>query len=114
MERGFGGQSLVVRLVEEVMLPRPSIPADAPIAGGSPLNVVLGRALDESYVFLSGLDEYGDTIFNSLQMRAVIPELERLLTETRSDLERRTVQGVLDLAHRCANEVHMYLVFLGD
>ena len=60
------------------------------------------------------IDRYGDTIFNRLQMKAVLPELHKLRERARNDRERSVVAGIIRLAEKCAEDVHLYLVFIGD
>jgi len=65
---------------------------------------------DTRYPYLRLIDPYGDTIFSRYQMVAVLPELEALVRERHLP----ELQAVLELAQRCASEVHTYLAFLGD
>ena len=65
---------------------------------------------DTRYPYLRLIDPYGDTIFSSYQMAAVLPELESLLDERPS----AEIDAVLALARRCADEVHTYLALVGD
>lgn len=60
------------------------------------------------------IDRYGDTVFNSLQMNAVLPELRQLRERARSDGEKKVVDGIIELAEECAKGAHRYLVFVGD
>ena len=70
---------------------------------------------DESYPLLSGIDPYGDTIFNCLQLPRFIKELERRFETMDAGPERRRVGSVLDLARECLDaSPHTYLVFVGD
>jgi len=70
---------------------------------------------DETYPLLSGIDPYGDTIFNSLQLPHLILELERRLEVMDAGPKSRSVEGVLALAREClASSPHTYLVFVGD
>jgi hypothetical protein len=70
---------------------------------------------DETYPLLSGIDPYGDTIFNSLQMPRLIKELERRFEAMDAGLKRRTVGRVLGFARECLDaSPHTYLVFVGD
>jgi len=66
---------------------------------------------DTSFPLLRLIDPYGDTVFNSLQMQAVIPELERLREVGHFE---KTRSRVLELAHQCADGAHLFLVFIGD
>jgi hypothetical protein len=112
----FGGQSLIVELRTEGMLfgGSPTRAPESDRAGGEHLNAVLGRALDDSFTYLRHLDPYGNTVFSRIQMPAVLPELDRLMEFARNDNERRAISGVIELAQRCSEHVHTYLVFIGD
>jgi hypothetical protein len=66
----------------------------------------------DAYPFLRYVDDYGDTVFNRLQMAQVIPELEQLAGEFPADSE--ILAAVHALAERCAREIHLYLRFYGD
>ena len=75
---------------------------------------------DQTYPLLSGIDPYGNTIFNYLQLPRLIEELERRLNTDDPDTidpgqHRRSVGKVLDLARECLDARNRpYLVFLGD
>jgi hypothetical protein len=112
----FSGQSLVVVLLSERQLfafVHKPVP-DHNRAGGAELNSVLDRALDDSFVHLRYLDPYQHTVFSTVQMAAVIPELERLRTAVGTEAEARTLDAVIDLARRCAAQTHGFLAFIGD
>lgn len=63
---------------------------------------------------LSGIDWYGDTIFNGQQMERLIPEWQSLADGAKSPEERRIVADVLQRARECQNGVHLYLKFVGE
>jgi hypothetical protein len=65
---------------------------------------------DARYPYLRLVDPYGDTVFSHHQMVAVLPEIEMLANERLS----RRIDQLLDLARRCATEVHTYLLLIGD
>ena len=68
----------------------------------------------EEYPLLRWIDPYGDTVFSQLQMRGLIPELERLMRETTDDGHSEVIRSVLGLSERCAALPHYQLVFVGD
>ncbi len=78
------------------------------------LGRVLGDLVDESYSYLSQVREEGSTFFTSVQVRALYPELNRLLTAARDASETRTVTTVIEFAERVESIVHTYLVFIGE
>lgn len=79
---------------------------------------VLHRLLREkdlaAYPMLSGIDWYGDTIFNGQQMERLIPEWQSLADATKSAAEQRVVASILKLARQCQDGVHLYLKFMGE
>lgn len=63
---------------------------------------------------LSGVDPYGTTIFNAGQMRAIIVEIENLLT---ADASSDAMGGLVDIMALCREgqrPPHRFLFFLGD
>ena len=63
---------------------------------------------------LASIDPYGDTIFNRLQMERFLSEWVDVAAKPRTSEERTLVQEIEKLAHRCQDEVHVYLKFIGD
>jgi hypothetical protein len=77
----------------------------------------LARALtdlDDRYPYLSCIDQYGITVFNRLQARILLDEIDRV----RSESQFASLASVLDrlaaLAERCAQEVHLFVEIEGD
>lgn len=70
--------------------------------------------LDDRYPYLSCIDQYGITIFNRLQARVLLAEIDRV----RNESQCASLAGVLDrlaaMAERCAQEVHLFLEVEGD
>lgn len=62
------------------------------------------------FVLLRYLDPYGDTIFNRVQIQALIEDLLRL----KSQYQVTALDEVIALAEQCKQEIHAYLVFYGD
>jgi hypothetical protein len=79
-------------------------------SGGTVEAAHLPDYCDPRYPYLGLIDPYGDTMFGSYQMVALVPELERWSVERPS----HEASLILDLARRCAKEVHVYLWFVGD
>jgi hypothetical protein len=63
---------------------------------------------------LNGIDWYGDTIFNSQQMKQFIPAWQSLFDEAAAADDKALLSSVMALAERCANGTHLYLKFEGD
>jgi hypothetical protein len=67
-----------------------------------------------SYALLSGIDPYGDTTFNRIQMPRFLSEWALLISQAQSSEQVEVVIIVTRLAERCADEVHTYLKSIGD
>jgi hypothetical protein len=84
---------------------------------GDPKNL-LARLLptenDPEYVMLSAIDPYGDTVFNGRQMVRFLLEWAKIACKAETSEEKGLVAKIESLAHRCRNEVHTYLKFIGD
>ena len=64
----------------------------------------------KEYKLLHYLDPYGDTKFNHRQIPNLISDFEHLqMIDTNPQINE-----IIDLAIKCANGVHLYLVFYGD
>jgi hypothetical protein len=63
---------------------------------------------------LSGIDWYGDTVFNNLQMRQFVPAWEAIIENATDPDERMLVNEILALAKEVQHGVHLYLKFEGD
>jgi hypothetical protein len=73
----------------------------------------LPSVVDNDRSMIRFIDPYGDTIFNHLQAAELCTELIPLLSSLTVD-ERAVIEPIVELAQRCANEVHTYLWFIGD
>lgn len=82
------------------------------VEGASELSKALPPVGDPGFPMLGLLDPYGDTVFSSLQMRAVIPELRKL--KQLMPNAPPVLEELEELAHECADGVHVFLVFVGD
>lgn len=78
------------------------------------LHQVLPQREDDSYSLLSGVDWYGDTVFNRLQLPALRTELQRLQRQVVSAKHVELLERIARLAARAEAEVHLYLRFIGD
>lgn len=63
---------------------------------------------------LSGIDFYGDTVFNRIQMNDLLPELTKLKANKLTSAQIAHVSAIEQLALKCKQEVHLYLKFIGD
>jgi hypothetical protein len=67
-----------------------------------------------TYPMLAGIDLYGDTIFNRLQIPRFLTELADISANARTKEDRELVSEIERLARRCADNIHTYLKFIGD
>jgi hypothetical protein len=78
----------------------------------------LGRLLpehdDQTHPMLASIDFYGDTVFNRMQMDRFLEEWAMVSARAQSHEEKALVSAVEKMAHRCQDEVHLYLKFIGD
>jgi hypothetical protein len=72
---------------------------------------ILPPLTDTRFVCLRFVDEYGDTVFNQLQIPIVLEELAVLKVSTE---DRASVEEIEVLARICQQEPHLYLKFIGD
>ena len=66
----------------------------------------------ERYPWLTTIDEYGDTIFNRLQIPLVIRELTVLSSE-KPELGQ-VISGILHFLEQSFQDVHQFVKFVGD
>jgi len=77
------------------------------------LNGVVPPAADHNYVLLSGIDPFGKTVFNHLQMGAFLKEWDRARDRARDDSQVEAWQRVKTMAEACREDRDLYLRFVG-
>jgi hypothetical protein len=92
--------------------------AEPPVTGegGLTFETLYGPAkrAGEKFELLDWVDFYGETVFNQIQIRTVLDELRRLKPYARTPIDERTYDRLIGLAELVENNVHTYLVFIGD
>jgi len=78
------------------------------------LGSMLENLHEQEFPMLSSIDIYGDTIFNRLQIRRPLIELNVLLNQTLTTEERSLLQAISDIGQKALQDVHQYVVFIGD
>ena len=68
----------------------------------------------DDYPMRAGIDPYGDTVFNPLQIPPFLFEWADVVSNARTEEERELVSEIERLARRCSDAVHTYLKFIGD
>jgi len=84
------------------------------VAGETSPSKMLPDITGDDFRLLRGVDEYDDTVFNSLQMTWLLQELKRLRETAGSPDQARLLDEIIGLGKQCAAMQHTYLVFLGD
>ncbi len=69
---------------------------------------------DGEFPLSSGIDLYGNTVFNRLQMKDLLKELDLISANTADPDSKRFLTRIRDLAVRCRDEPHLYVKFYGD
>ena len=78
------------------------------------LSGVLPGASDPKYVLLSGVDPFGKTVFNHLQMEAFLAEWERAKERVRDDSQLEAWPQIKKMAESCRQDRDLYLRFVGN
>ena len=77
------------------------------------LNGVLPDASDANYTLLAGVDPFGKTVFNHLQMEAFLKEWERARDRVRDETQQESWERVKQMAETCRQDRDLYLRFVG-
>ena len=75
---------------------------------------VFVAAVDDRFCCLRFVDPYGDAVFNRLQLPLLSDELRLLKTLCQDEKSRIQIEQIERLVHRCRQEIHTYLKFIGD
>jgi hypothetical protein len=63
---------------------------------------------------LSGIDLFGETVFNHQQMEVFLREWEQVKERVHDDSQREAWQRVKDMANTCRQDRDLYLRFVGN
>jgi hypothetical protein len=78
----------------------------------------LGKLLQEKdgdkYPMLGGIDPYGDTIFNGIQIRRFLSEWPQVAAKAGTLEERQLFSKIEELSRRCRDGIHLYIRFADD
>ena len=78
------------------------------------LHGVLPAREEQEFLVLRGIDPYGKTVFNHLQMETFLEEWERVQHRARDESQRDAWQKVKEMAKRCQEDRDLYLRFVGN
>ena len=69
---------------------------------------------EDSTAMLAGIDWYGDTTFNRMQISRFLIEWNELLSSVHTPAVKTLLEQIKALAVQCADGVHLHLKFIGD
>ena len=69
---------------------------------------------DSAFPLLSGIDPFGKTVFNHLQMAVFLSEWERVKDRARDESQMEAWQKVKEMAEHCRGDRDLYLRFVGN
>jgi len=77
------------------------------------LSGVIPASSDSNYVLLSGVDPFGKTVFNHLQMEAFLKEWDRAKERVRDESQMEAWEKIRHMAEACRQDRDLYLRFVG-
>jgi hypothetical protein len=69
---------------------------------------------DGDFPLLGGIDSFGKTVFNHLQMHAFLREWDRVKDRARDESQMEAWQKVKEMAETCRGDRDLYLRFVGN
>ena len=78
------------------------------------LHSVIPSRDEKEYPLLSGIDPYGKTVFNHLQMERFLEEWGRVRDRAKDDSQQEAWKRVQEMALACKDDRDLYLRFVGN
>ena len=78
------------------------------------LHGIVPASTEGDYPLLSGIDPFGKTVFNHLQMTAFLAEWGRVKDRARDESQVEAWQKVKEMAEACREDRDLYLRFVGN
>jgi hypothetical protein len=78
------------------------------------LHGIVPGAAHADFHLLSGIDPFGKTVFNHLQMENFLKEWDRVRDRVRDDNQLEAWQKVKQMAETCRQDRDLYLRFIGN
>jgi hypothetical protein len=78
------------------------------------LHSVIPSRDEKDYPLLSGIDPYGKTVFNHLQMERFLAEWDRVHDRAKDESQQDAWQRVKEMALACKEDRDLYLRFVGN
>jgi len=75
---------------------------------------LIGYPDSTQFPMLASIDRYGDTVFNRVQIKRFLAEWETLFSNTNTSEENSLLEQIKQLSLSSLNDVHLYVVFIGD
>jgi hypothetical protein len=76
-------------------------------------NVIPARE-ETNFPLLRGIDRYGRTVFNHLQMETFLVEWERVRDRAHDDSQKDAWLKIKEMAEKCQGDRDLYLKFVGN
>jgi hypothetical protein len=78
------------------------------------LHGVVPATRHADFLLLSGIDQFGKTVFNHLQMETFLQEWDQVKDRVRDDSQKEAWQKVKEMAETCRDDRDLYLRFVGN
>jgi hypothetical protein len=78
------------------------------------LNGVVPAANHADFLLLGGIDPFGPTVFNHLQMETFLKEWDRAKDRVRDESQLEAWEKVKQMAETCRQDRDLYLRFVGN
>jgi hypothetical protein len=78
------------------------------------LHGVIPAREERDFPCLRGIDPYGKTVFNHLQMEAFLEEWERVHDRARDESQKEAWAKIKEMGRTCQQDRDLYLRFVGN
>lgn len=78
------------------------------------LHGVIPARDDRDFPFLRGIDPFGKTVFNHLQIDSFLEEWDRIRDRATDDPQKEAWQKIKEMAETCSQDRDLYLRFVGN
>ncbi len=78
------------------------------------LHDVLPAREETQFPVLRGIDHFGKTVFNHLQMEGFLAEWDRIEDRAHDESQKQAWRKVKDFAEKCRDDRDLYLRFVGN
>ncbi len=78
------------------------------------LHDVLPTQDEAQFPILRGIDRFGNTVFNHLQMESFLQEWERIQDRAHDESQKDAWRKIKQMAEKCRDDRDLYLRFVGN